>query len=240
MLSLKKQNELRELYRRKNPGWQPATELYAGWVREGVRRESRVLDLGCGRGGLLEQLEHPLSQVVGLDPDWASLAAHRLPALPRAAGWSDALPFAPASFDLIFCSWVLEHLEKPLETFMAIGRVLRSGGRFVFITPNGRHPLALGNRLLGGLGRVQDRLVEGLYGRVAADTFPTYYRANRRRQLSRLAQMSGLTLHRLQTMPDPTYLAFTPLLFQLSSGLEKLLPDSMQIHLVGELVKNDR
>jgi SAM-dependent methyltransferase len=237
MLSLEKQNKLREQYRRENPGWRPATELYAAWVREALPPHGRLLDLGCGRGGLLEQLAHPLPQAVGLDPDWGSLAAHRLPALPRAAGWSDALPFAPASFDLIFCSWVLEHLAQPQDTFTAIGRVLRPGGRFIFITPNGRHPLAWGNRLLGGLGRLQDWLVERLYGRAAADTFPTYYRANRRRQLSELAQKCDLTLLRLQAVPDPTYLAFTPGLFRLSSRLEQLLPSSWQIHLVGELIK---
>ena len=30
----------------------------------------RVLDIGCGRGGLVEQLGHPLAQVVGANERW--------------------------------------------------------------------------------------------------------------------------------------------------------------------------
>ena len=65
MLSLDRQNKLREQYRQMHPTWRPATEVFADLVRAQLRPESRVLDVGCGRGGLVEQLEHPLPQVVG-------------------------------------------------------------------------------------------------------------------------------------------------------------------------------
>ena len=78
MLSLDKQNAWREQYRASHPGWQPATELYANLVRQQLTPAARVLDIGCGRGGLVEQLGHPLAQVVGIDPDWLSLREHRL------------------------------------------------------------------------------------------------------------------------------------------------------------------
>ena len=50
MLSLERQNELREAYRRANPGWRPATEVYADLVRGRLSGQARLLDLGCGRG----------------------------------------------------------------------------------------------------------------------------------------------------------------------------------------------
>ncbi|MEM9773061.1 MAG: hypothetical protein AAF902_00670 [Chloroflexota bacterium] len=56
MLSLDKQNELREEYRQLRPDWRPATELYADLVRSHLTPTSELLDLGCGRGGLIEQL----------------------------------------------------------------------------------------------------------------------------------------------------------------------------------------
>ena len=70
MLTLDRQNALREAYRIMRPGWQPATERFAALVRTHLSPDSRILDLGCGRGGLVEQLNHPLAQIVGIDPDW--------------------------------------------------------------------------------------------------------------------------------------------------------------------------
>lgn len=237
MLSLDRQNELREQYRRAHPGWQPATERYAGLVRTRLRPEARLLDIGCGRGGLVEQLDHPLAQMIGVDPDWVSLREHRL-ALPRAAAFSHRLPFTAQSFDVVMASWLLEHLERPSSTFNEIGRVLKPGGVFVFITPNSRHPLALLNRGLGRFARLQGRVVEWFYGRSRADTFPTYYRANETAVLGQLSRLAGLHLAELQAIPDPTYLAFAPALFRLMSWIEDRLPAGRRLHLVG-LVKRE-
>ncbi|MCI0394435.1 MAG: methyltransferase domain-containing protein [Chloroflexi bacterium] len=237
MLSLERQNELRRQYQQINPGWRPATEVYAGLVRHHLRPNSRLLDLGCGRGGLVEQLDHQLLQVVGVDPDWRSLREHRLanhrPPLPRVAAASRALPFARGSFDLVMASWLLEHLVRPEEDFHQVGRLLRPGGHFIFVTPNRRHPLIRLNRLAGRFAGLQGRLVHRLYGRALADTFPAYYRANTPAQLERLAQESNLKLVSLDVIPDPTYLAFTPTLFHLACSLDERLPSVWRIHLVG-------
>ncbi len=251
MLSLAEQNRWREVYRQQRPDWRPATEVYADLVRSFLTPTARLLDLGCGRGGLVEQLvdssqkavvssqkaEVRVRYWVGVDPDVASLREHRLVGLPRLAGLSDRLPFRSASFDLIFCSWLLEHLSRPLPTFAEIGRVLRPGGAFVFITPNGRHPLALLNHALGRVAQVQGWLVSGLYGRSAADAFPTTYQANTNDQLHRLAQASDLHLSQLHTIPDPSYLAFHPLLFRLMCRVEERLPNERKLHLVGVMQK---
>ncbi|GJM42570.1 MAG: SAM-dependent methyltransferase [Ardenticatenaceae bacterium] len=238
MLSLDKQNEWREQYRAINPDWQPATELYANLVRQHLTPEARVLDIGCGRGGLVEQLDHPLENVVGIDPDWLSLHEHRLN-LTSTVAFSEDLPFAPETFDLAFASWVLEHLARPFLTFQSIARVLKPGGVFVFITPNGRHPLALLNKTMGKLGALQASLVAGLYGRSADDTFATHYRANSQTDLEDLARQSNFRLAQLLTIPDPTYLAFNRTLFKLMSLVEGTLPAKRRIHLVGVLVKSD-
>lgn len=236
MLSLNRQNELREQWRQANPGWRPATEVYADLVRSHLRADSRLLDWGCGRGGLVEQLAHPLNQLVGVDPDWHSLKEHRLE-MPRAAAISHALPFVSGSFDLVFASWVLEHLARPQVDLAEIGRVLKPGGVFVFITPNRRHPLVWLNRWLARFARLQDKLVEKLYGRAAADTFPAFYRANTPADLHSLAQQNGLTLTTLLPIADPTYLAFTPALFRLMAWFEGRLSPNRHIHLVGLMTR---
>ena len=236
MLSLDQQNRLRERYRLENNGWQPATERFAAAVRASLTPESRLLDLGCGRGGLVEQLDHPLRQVIGLDPDFPSLREHRLD-LPRCQGFSDRLPFATRSFDLIFATWLLEHLARPAADLAEIGRVLRPGGRFVFITPNKDHPIALLNRSLGRFNRLQGTLVQRLYGRQPDDTFATWYRANREADLRKMGTVAGLQLETLAYIHDPTYLAFHPALFKPLARLNKFVPQKRAIHLVGSMRK---
>jgi SAM-dependent methyltransferase len=237
MLSLDRQNQFRERYRLSNPAWRPATEVYADFVRTYLRPGMRVLDLGCGRGGLVEQLDYPLHLLAGVDADEESLREHRLRTLPRAAANADGLPFRARSFDLLFSSWLLEHLAQPARTLGEISRVLRPDGVFVFITPNKGYPLALLNQLAGWLGGWQSHLVEQLYGRVAADTFPTCYRANSLPDLLHLCSQSGLSLLRLEYINDPSYVAFSDALYRLACQIEQRLPIDRRIHLVGVLQK---
>lgn len=242
MLSLDQQNLLRQRYRQMNPDWQPATEVYSGLVIQHLQPDNRLLDLGCGRGGLVEQLAHPLEKIVGVDPDHVSLSQHRLsgtnPPFSRVAGLSRQLPFSGETFDVVFTSWVLEHLNHPEDDWRQISRILRPGGLFIFITPNKRHPLANLNRFLGRFKRLQSQLVQRFYGRLPVDSFPTYYRANTAADLGRLATTAGMQLKLLQAIPDPTYTAFSQSLFRLSCWLESRIPADRHVHLVGMAEKS--
>ncbi len=235
-LTLDRQNVYRARYAHLCPGWQPATAVYEALIRQIFGRDTAyripttLLDLGCGRGGVLEQIVDLPLRAVGLDPDHASLAEHRLPDLPRAVALAEAIPLPPASADVIISAWVLEHLPDPARVFREVGRVLRPGGAFVFLTPNGSSLIALLNRALRPL---QNALVPRLYGRAEADTFPVQYRANTRRQIETLAQAGGLRLETFYAITDPTYLAFNEPLFRLSVALTRAWPTAMQVHLVG-------
>lgn len=95
-----------------------------------------VLELGCGAGQWSRSLAAEGAIVVGFDLSEAQLAAAAAAMgtarYPLVQGAAEQLPFAPASFDLVFCdhgglSWAPPHLAVPQAA-----RVLRHGGRLVF------------------------------------------------------------------------------------------------------------
>lgn len=235
MLPLSRQESYRARYRAMTPGWLPATELYAATALRYATPQARVLDAGCGRGGLVEMLPGRVALAAGADPDHASLAEHRAPGVRRACALLERLPYADASFDLVACSWVLEHLAAPERALAEVARVLAPGGHFVCLTPNARHPVVFANRLL--MGAWQGRLVRALYGRAEADTFPAVYRANTPGALDRLTRAAGLTRVALTCVADPTYTAFNALLFRIGVLLERALPQGMHVHIVGDYEK---
>lgn len=226
-LSLDRQNQYRERFRRARTGWQPATEVYEGLIRAALRPGCHALDIGCGRGGVLEQVGDGVTYPFGVDPDGVSLVEHRLPELPRAVALADALPFKDESFDLILCSWVLEHVAEPERVFNEAARCLKPGGAFIFLTPNARAFVTLLNRILKP---AQAFLVPRLYGRAESDTFPVVYRANTGSQIKQLAGNAKLQMEQLRSISDPSYLAFNPLLYRLSVWISGITPP---VHLVG-------
>jgi ubiquinone/menaquinone biosynthesis C-methylase UbiE len=236
MLSLDRQNRYRERYRAMHPGWRTSGEVYESLVRNHICAGAAVLDLGCGAGGVMELFSAQAALPVGIDPHLPSLRGNRDTAICRAQALADDLPFCNAAFDLIVCSWVLEHVIKPRRVFGEISRVLKPGGHFVFLTPNAANYITRLNRLAPRLA--QARLVRALYGRAEDDTFEVAYRANTLGQLHGLATSAGLNIVALTTVHDPTYLAFNDLAFRLSAAFESGISDSSAVHIIGDLVKH--
>lgn len=101
-------------------------------------REARVLDAGCGTGGLIQRLRdaHPSWSWVGLDysPLACSLARERTGA-EIAEGSITAMPFANGSFDAITTADVLCQVEDAPRAVAEFHRVLRPGGLLVLNVP---------------------------------------------------------------------------------------------------------
>ena len=235
LLPLDRQNAYRDRYRAMRPGWRSSGEQLEATVRAHLNPQSQVLDLGCGRGGVVELFWRDVRLAAGLDPDAPSLAEHRAPGMPVICGRGEHLPFAAQSFDLIVCLWVLEHLESPEVVLREVRRVLRPGGHFLFLTPNLRNPLLFLNRVAKALPQLQRRIVPRLYGRVEADTFPVRYRANTEAAIRTLAARCGLEVTTLKAISDPTYLALNDLMFRASAMSERLVPRGWGVHLLGDL-----
>jgi SAM-dependent methyltransferase len=237
ILPLAVQNAYRERYRAIRPGWSSSGDQLEAIVRSHVTPTSRVLDLGCGRGGVVELLWRDVELAAGLDPDVPSLSEHRAPGMPAVRGVGEHIPFAGETFDVVVCVWVLEHLKEPAQTLREVRRVLRRGGHFVFVTPNIRNPMMVANRIGKALPSLQRSLVPRVYGRVEADTFPVQYRANTASAIRSLAREAGLDVSDLRVVPDPTYLAVNNFMFRASVMSERVMPKGWGVHLLGDLIK---
>jgi SAM-dependent methyltransferase len=233
VLSLDRQEWYRRRYAEMRPGWRPSSQVYQDLVAARMTPDARVLDLGCGRGGIMERLRVRAGFVAGLDPDESSLREHRAPVLSLSCGLAEALPYGDDTFDLICSYWVLEHLAGPQRVFLEVARALKPGGRFIFLTPNVRHPLLVLNRALSW---TQGWLVDRIYGRAEQDIFPAFYRANRAMRIERMAHSAGMEQVSLWFVEDPTYLAFSEPLFRMACLLARVVPGGMQVHIVGDYV----
>ena len=237
LLPLSVQNAYRERYRAIRPEWRSSGDQIEAIVRSHVTSSSRVLDLGCGRGGVVELFWRQVALAAGVDPDASSLSEHRSRGMPAVRAVGERLPFVSESFDLVVCLWVLEHMREPAAALREARRVLRPGGHFVFVTPNMRNPLMIANRIGKALPSLQKRLVPQIYGRDEADTFPVHYRANTVEAVRAHAAAAGLDVYDLRVVGDPTYLAMNSLMFNASVMSERVMPKAWGVHLLGDLVR---
>ncbi len=112
--------------------------LYRRMTGSDAPRE-RVLDAGCGTGGLLARLtaDFPGRTIIGLDADRAACArAAAKSARPVCVGSVNALPFADAAFGAIFSADVLCHRNVDERAALAqFHRCLWDGGVLVLNLP---------------------------------------------------------------------------------------------------------
>jgi len=101
-------------------------------------RHGRVLDLGCGDGNLITTLRNQgFLHVTGLEPDGRLVERSR----ERAAivvGRGPDLPFGNEEFDVVLCMASIHHLKSADEMWRLqdeVWRILRPGGRFLYVEP---------------------------------------------------------------------------------------------------------
>jgi len=124
-----------------------------GYFREVLARLNinlngkRALDVGCGGGLLAEEFVTLGCHVSGVDASSASVASARAHAeqfglaIDYRVARGEALPFADASFDIVYCCDVLEHVDDLNAVLAESARVLKTGGVYLFDTIN-RTPMS--------------------------------------------------------------------------------------------------
>jgi len=108
----------------------------------------KVLDIGCGEGGLVVALNLLGINACGIDLNEENIKISQIrakknglsPAIFKKAN-SCTLPFDNNSFELVTLISVLEHVEDIDKTLSEVSRVLKKGGYLFAIVPNKYYPI---------------------------------------------------------------------------------------------------
>ena len=121
--------------------------LRLGWIKSIVDLNGkRALDVGCGGGILAEALAQSGAQTTGIDLSEKALKVAELHALESGAQVNyqaisaEALALTePASFDVVTCMEMLEHVPDPASVVKACATLAKPGATLFFSTLN-RNP----------------------------------------------------------------------------------------------------
>lgn len=119
-------------------------EITAGFSR--YRQQNRLLDIGCGAGGLLVAARKNGWEAQGLEVAEQAIGYVRKLGFEVFQGELQQAEFPAQHFDVITAAEILEHLSEPRVLVQEAARVLRPGGLFWATTPHAR---GLSARVLG-------------------------------------------------------------------------------------------
>ena len=147
---LQKFGDLAHKWWDKNSEFKPLHEinpLRLNWIDKLTSLKGRkVLDVGCGGGILSESMYFKGAEVTGIDLGEKALNVAKLHQLESGAkvnyqyiSVEKLAEEQPASFDVVTCMEMLEHVPDPAAIVAACAKLVKPGGSVFFSTIN-RHP----------------------------------------------------------------------------------------------------
>lgn len=104
-------------------------------------RNKRILDLGCGYGGIAKVLSEAGAEVTAVEVEIGKLAGiNQKKAAPLLMSGTE-LGFRKDSFNIVILQDVIEHVVEQEKLLAEITRVLQPGGLLYVVTPNRLSPL---------------------------------------------------------------------------------------------------
>lgn len=195
-------------------------QIFREHILDHLKPEHSVLDMGAGAGIVASMNFRGLAKsVVGIDLDPRVEENEFLDS--AVVGDVTKTPFEDASFDVIICDNVMEHIEFPVAFLAEVSRLLKPGGIFLGKTPNKFHymPLTASCTPLWF-----HRFFNRMRGRAEEDTFPTFYRLNAPNAVANHAHSNDLGLEAVKLVEGrPEYLRIFPPFYLVGIIYERLV-----------------
>lgn len=118
-------------------------DWHAEMIRHVPQGARRILDLGCGTGFFLAELEEQHPGAVGLDisHEMLRVSEQYVPGARLVTGDAERLPFQPGSFDTVFCKGSLHHTRDHVGFLENCRRMLGPEGVLIMSEPCNDNPL---------------------------------------------------------------------------------------------------
>ena len=118
-----------------------------------LKHGERLLDIGCGNGGLIDIATVKFEEVYGCDISKTALQEANKRGIRTVSGDLNEvfLPYKSESFEAVTCFEVIEHVLDPIHLLGEINRVLQHRGQLILSTPNIRYFRNLNNLLFKGV-----------------------------------------------------------------------------------------
>jgi SAM-dependent methyltransferase len=189
-------------------------------VERYLRPEHTLLDAGCGRAApILAKFRNRARRLIGVDLVDFAPADEELELYHCDLG---AIPIEDSCIDVTMARSVMEHVTDPARVYGEIYRVLKPGGRFIFLTANLWDYASIIAKLVPN--RFHPWIVSKTEGREEHDVFPVAYRTNTRGAVQKWAKQAGFEIISFRYLGQyPSYFMFNGYLFLLATGYEKLI-----------------
>lgn len=208
------------------------TVAFYGRVQTLLRPNMVALDVGCGRGEVVDRLKNypyekcrilkgACKKVVGIDVSDDGYQNKLIDEFRRIEG--DRWPVDSASIDFLISDNVMEHVTNPDAFFAECRRVMKLGGIVCLRTTNKWAYHALAAAMIPNSLHVKIlSLVQP--NRKAIDTFPTYFRANTVHTLNRLLEEHAFKGYVYRHISEPPYFSFSSWAYKVGVVVHRWLP----------------
>ena len=105
----------------------------------GVTLKGKVLDAGCGDGGMAKEIKrvYPKVSMYGIDiSKHGCKLAERYCKEAKVCDLNKKIPYPDNTFDYVIAQEIIEHLVDPDNCFEEFRRVLKPNGKLIITTPN--------------------------------------------------------------------------------------------------------